>query len=253
MAGGNLVGSLVKGLDILGIVARAPDGLRLKDIADEMGLKTTTAYNLIRTLHAVGYLHKTPGGLYALGPKVTQLVDAQAGRQLLQRAEESMRDLAALLPQATLTFAEPAGNLIVVRLRISPDQPRRLQRPRSRNAAPYSSATGLLFLAFGDAEWVGDMRLEHPFHETGIRLWSDPDRLRDYLADVRKQGIAVPPFPHQEALRMAAPVFDGEGHLVAALGASVPWPPSQVPDTFTEGIRRLLVPAAEAIGGPANE
>ena len=35
MAGTNLVGSLVKALDILGVVARAPEGLRLKDIADE--------------------------------------------------------------------------------------------------------------------------------------------------------------------------------------------------------------------------
>ncbi|MBT7299625.1 MAG: helix-turn-helix domain-containing protein, partial [Victivallales bacterium] len=171
MAGGNLVGSLVKGLDILGVVARAPDGMRLKDIADEMGLKTTTAYNLVRTLHAVGYLHKTAKGLYALGPKVAELMDAQANRQLLQRAEETMRELALALPEATLTFAEAAGTLIVVRLRISPDQPRRLQRPRSRTTAPYSSATGLLFLAFGDADWTEEIRIENPFHEQGARLW----------------------------------------------------------------------------------
>jgi DNA-binding IclR family transcriptional regulator len=248
MAGGNLVGSLVKGLDILGVVARAPDGLRLKDIADEMGLKTTTAYNLVRTLHAVGYLHKTPKGHYALGPKIAQLMDAQAGRHLLQQAEETMRKLSQALPQATLTFAEAAGSLIVVRLRISPDQPRRMQRPRSRTAAPYSSATGLAFLAFGDAEWIEELRLEHPFHEHGSRLWSDPARLRDYLADVREAGIAIPPFPHQEALRMAAPVFDAEGHLLATLGASVPWPPSQAPDVFTKSIRQLVLPAAQAIG-----
>jgi DNA-binding IclR family transcriptional regulator len=249
MAGGNLVGSLVKGLDILDVVARAPDGLRLKDIADEMGLKTTTAYNLVRTLHAIGYLHKNPKGHYALGPKIAQLMDAQAGRHLLLQAEESMRELSQALPQATLTFAEAAGTLIVVRLRISPDQPRRMQRPRSRTAAPYSSATGLLFLAFGDAEWTEELRLEHPFHEHASRLWSDPARLRDYLAEVRATGVAVPPFPHQEALRMAIPVFDAEGRLLASLGVSVPWPPNQTPDTFTESIRQSALPAAQAIGG----
>lgn len=248
MAGANLVGSLVKALDILGVVARAPEGLRLKDIADEMGLKTTTAYNLVRTLHSTGYLRKTPKGLYALGPKVDELVDAQASRRLLQRAEETMRDLALALPQATLTFAEAAGTLLVVRLRISPDQPRRLQRPRGRTAAPYSSATGLLFLAFGDAEWTEEVRLEHPFHEHGSRLWDDPERLRGYLADVRACGVAIPPFANQEALRMAAPVLDADGHLVASLGASVPWSGGETADAFQERIRRQLVPAAEALG-----
>ncbi len=248
MAGGNLVGSLVKALDILGVVARAPEGLRLKDIADEMGLKTTTAYNLVRTLHSTGYLRKTPKGLYALGPKVDELVDAQASRRLLQRAEETMRSLVQALPQATLTFAEAAGTLLVVRLRISPDQPRRLQRPRGRTAAPYSSATGLLFLAFGDAEWAEEVRLEHPFHEHGSRLWDDPERLRAYLAEVRETGVAVPPFANQEALRMAAPVLDSDGHLVASLGASVPWSVGEAADAFQERIRQQLVPAAEALG-----
>jgi len=248
MAGGNLVGSLVKGLDILGVVARAPDGMRLKDIADEMGLRTTTAYNLVRTLHAVGYLHKTAKGLYALGPKVAELMDAQANRQLLQRAEESMRELALSLPEATLTFAEAAGTLIVVRLRISPDQPRRLQRPRSRTAAPYSSATGLLFLAFGAADWTEEIRLENPFHEQGARLWDEPKRLRTYLAGVRTAGVAIPPFPDQEALRIAAPVLDADGHLVAAIGVSVPWPASEAPAALTGRVRRLLLPVAEGLG-----
>ncbi|MDX9979971.1 MAG: IclR family transcriptional regulator C-terminal domain-containing protein [Lentisphaeria bacterium] len=249
MAGGNLVGSLVKALDILGVAARAPDGLRLKDIADEMGLKTTTAYNLVRTLHASGYLCKTPKGFYALGPKVDELVAAQAGRRLLQRAEEAMRDLALVLPQATLTFAEPAGNLVVVRLRISPDQPRRLQRPRGRTAAPYSSATGLLFLACGDAEWTEEVRLEYPFHEHGSRLWESPEQLRDYLAEVRAKGFATPPFANQEGLRVAAPVFDPDGHLAASLGVSIPWPEDEAREVFAERIRQHLLPVAEALPG----
>ena len=248
MAGGDLVGALVKGLDILNVVARAPDGMRLKDIADEMGLKTTTAYNLVRTLHAVGYLHKMPGGQYALGPKVGELVDAQSGRRLLRQAEEAMRDLARELPAATLTYAEAAGTLVVVRLRISPDQPRRLQRPRGRTAAPYSSATGLLFLAFGEPEWTEQVRLENPFHENGIRLWGETERLRVYLAEVRAAGVAVPPFANQEGLRLAAPIFDPDGHLVAALGASIPWPPNQSPALLAQQVQRLLAAAARTIG-----
>jgi DNA-binding IclR family transcriptional regulator len=175
-------------------------------------------------------------------------MDAQAGRHLLQKAEEAMRELSQTLPQATLTFAEAAGTLIVVRLRVSPDQPRRMQHPRGRTAAPYSSATGLAFLAFGDADWTDELRLEHPFHEHGSRLWSDPAQLRDYLASVRDTGVAIPPFPHQEALRMAIPVFDAEGHLLACLGVSIPWPPSLAPDTFAESIRKKALPTAQAIG-----
>lgn len=249
MAGGNLVGSLVKALDILGVAARAPEGLRLKDIAEEMGLKTTTAYNLVRTLHATGYLCKNPKGLYALGPKIDELVDAQSSRRLLQRAGEAMRELARELPLATLTFAEAAGTLVVVRLRISPDQPRRLQRPRGRTAAPYSSASGLLFLAFADSEWTEDVRFEHPFHEHGSRLWGEPERLRDYLAEVRAKGFAIPPFPNQETLRVAVPVFDADGHLAACLGASVPWSAAiDGPQGFGERICRQVLPVARDLG-----
>jgi DNA-binding IclR family transcriptional regulator len=184
-----------------------------------------------------------------MGAKIDELVDAQASRLLLQRAGETMRDLGQSLPQATLTYAEPAGTLVVVRLRISPDQPRRLQRPRGRTAAPYSSATGLLFLAFGDAEWTEEIRLEHPFHEHGSRLWESPERLRDYLAEVRAEGFATPPFSNQEALRVAAPVFDSDNHLVASLGVSIPWPESESPEGFAERVRRHLLPAANALAG----
>ena len=58
MANSNLVGSLVRSMDIVKLVGENPKGLRLGEIAAAMQLKAPTCYNLVRTLTAGGFLEK---------------------------------------------------------------------------------------------------------------------------------------------------------------------------------------------------
>ena len=52
MANSDLVQSLLRGLDIVELLAAHPEGMRLNDLADATGLKKPTAHNLLRTLCA---------------------------------------------------------------------------------------------------------------------------------------------------------------------------------------------------------
>ena len=55
MANSDLVQSLLRGLDLVEMLADHPEGLHLNDIAAKSGLKKPTAHNLLRTLCARGF------------------------------------------------------------------------------------------------------------------------------------------------------------------------------------------------------
>ena len=58
MANNDLVGSLTKGMDILKLVGNSEHGLKAGEIAAALNLKTSTCYNLVRTLCAGDFLER---------------------------------------------------------------------------------------------------------------------------------------------------------------------------------------------------
>lgn len=220
MKEGNLVQSLVRGLRILQRVGQSGDGLRLKDIATELGVKTPTAHSLLKTLVHEGFLERNGGQRYHLGRALQQLVQQGQDQGFQAELEQAVQSLGARLDCTTITYAVFTGAELQVRLRVSPDRPGELQRPGHQTFSAYGSASCLAFLAFaGEEERLQFMEV-HPFYEKGVTLWQSLDALERYLAGVRDQGVAVLPFqePHRRA---AAPVFSGAGELCGTLGVCV--------------------------------
>ena len=238
MANSDLVQALCRGLDILTAVGAADDGLRLGEVAGQLGLKPSTAHNLVRTLVARGYLRRDPDGRLRVGPAVGRLHEQQADRLLLHQAAAAMQDLALRFPRMTLTFAEIAGSEVAFSLRMSPDRPCVLQRPAGQTFHPYANASGLACLAFATAEQVRPVRERFGFYEFGAHLWGTPERFAAALAEMRQAGVAALPFEGQETFRFAAPVFTGDGLFVGALGSS-----NRLEDAADEARRRDLVAA----------
>ena len=220
----NFVQSLLKGLDILATVAEAEaEGLRLVDIAERLELKTPTTHNLVQTLLHRRYLVRSNGNRYRLGPAFLELARRSGSGQFMRQAEKVLADLSRQFPEATVTLAQVIGDEIHFRRRISPDRPGIMQRPIGLVFRPYANASGLVCLAFGAEDTLALLRERYPFHECAAHLWDSPRQLSRFLEEVRRKGYAVPPFPGQEGLRVAFPIMDAYGSLVATLGASVPW------------------------------
>ncbi|RPI60005.1 MAG: hypothetical protein EHM48_07950, partial [Planctomycetaceae bacterium] len=145
------VQSLARGLAILELAARHPQGLRLSDIAIALSVEPSSAHVLAATLVAGGYLQKTERPVrYFLGPAVLTLAGRYSHRGLLDHAEAVFHDLQKSYPTATLTLAQYIAPEIAVVLRSNPERPGVIERPQERFMHPYGNATSLVFQAFWD-------------------------------------------------------------------------------------------------------
>lgn len=236
MAGSDMVLSVIKALDILRLVAESPDGLRLGDVLRATGLKKTTAHNLMRTLCARGFIEKTGGNRFVLGPAPHELVALRSRNLRLQVAERQLRRLHAMLPKATLTFSELTPSAIHCRLRVSPDRPGEIQRPLDRQIMPYVTQTALCLQA--TSANASSFERHYPFEEYGVVRWRTLQAFMEHKQRVRERGYAIDLRP--DRLAIAFPVPD-----TFALGFSVENPP---PDPIHE----LSGKAAEFCCGMKN-
>lgn len=216
------VQSLLRGIDLLNVLIDAPEGMRLNDLAETMNLKVPTVHNLVRTLAQRGLVEKRNGTFYAAGPGLLEMAGRLRANSRHTKAEAEVRRLSGHRLSPVVNYTVPYGSRLAVRLRMSPDRPKIMQRPASQAHGLYGSATGLAFLAFAPHDHVMSVRQVQPFHEHGIQLWGSYERLEAFLENCRECGCAVTPFTGQELFRVAAPVRDSDGVAVAYIGASVP-------------------------------
>ncbi|MEN6401804.1 MAG: IclR family transcriptional regulator [Armatimonadia bacterium] len=244
---GVLVQSLLRGLDILRRLGAAEHGLTLRELAEGLGLKQPTVYKLVRTLVAAGFVEKSERPVrYSLGCGAFELADEYWKRKLLRRAGAVVRRLFDGLREygATVVLTEaPAGEVETV-LRMSPERPGILERPRGRVMAPYASACSLTYQAFWTEQERREYQRRHPFWEEGAYLWETPEKLEALLEDIRQKGYGVPIFKTKNVYLVAAPVYGGNQQLVAVLGASMP-EQEIAEDVWQEQVRQVVEAAAE--------
>lgn len=220
-----LVQSLLRGLEILRRLAPTDHGMTLRETAAALELKEATTYKLLQTLVAAGFVEKTPRPVhYQLSSGVLELADTYWHRSLLRRAEEVVEELfEELRPHnANVVLAEAVGGEIETVLRMSPERPGIIERPRGRLMSPYASACSLAYQAFWTERERVEYQRRHPFWEQGEYLWDTPERLEELFDEIRRLGYAVPVFRTKNIYLVAAPVFAANKQLVAVLGASLP-------------------------------
>lgn len=238
MANSNLVQSLVRGLDIFALLAESPESLSLKAIAHHMGLKNTTAHNLLRTLRERGFVAQVADSQeYTAGPRLAELAARQHNSVLLSRVQSFLTKLAKELSEATLTFSQPSGSEVRVRLRMSPDRPGQIQHPDDSILGLYSSASGLTTLAFADDETLVPLYQRHPFLEEGTAYWPSPAKLEACLDECRRSGYALHPLRDRQHYAVAVPVRNQTGSFIGILGASQR---ARMDESFTESDHRSM-------------
>ncbi|MDA3963466.1 MAG: helix-turn-helix domain-containing protein [Planctomycetota bacterium] len=244
MPGSDLVQSVLRACDLLEHLAGS-DGIRLQEFSEATGLKPPTVHNLLRTLAARGYANQDDSGRWRLGDTPRSLADRDHDRDLLVKARSVLLGIADDIPNSILNLAEVVENHVVVQMRASPDRPQAIQQPRRQVLPPYGSAGGLACLAFSDHSTATRIREAHPFEEGGSALWRDRASLDAYLQRSRAAGSITTPFPNQELIRVAAPVYGAGGQFRATLGAALP--ARTCSDDDLERLRERVCIAAEKL------
>ncbi|MEZ0295238.1 MAG: IclR family transcriptional regulator [Candidatus Methylacidiphilales bacterium] len=248
------VQSLARGLTILELVSKAPEGLSLQEVADALDVAVPTAFNLTATLIAPGWLEKTARPVrYRLGQKLRELAAAHeestgegAGptRTMCRAAMISVRER---LPGANVLMCQAVGSELLAILRIEGSRQDVIQEPRAPVRVPYSTATSLCFLAFANTQERHDFQMRNPFSLYGAGLWGTEAKLEEFLAASRRQGYAVPEL--NSPIRAAAPIYGRNNILWGCIGASLNGDKACLtddPDASPETVKLRIVEAVRA-------
>ena len=190
MANSDLVRALVRGLDLVELLAAHPEGTHLNDLAEISGLKKPTAHNLLRTLCARGFAAKDDAGRYTVGPALVAAAERARRSDRAKIAETALLELAGRFAGHVLTVATLTPTAVKCELRVSPDMPGVVQHPADRDFAPYSSVSAIVLQAANPQE---ARRLEtlYPFDEYGVGIWGTPAAFAGVRAKVLKDEFMV--------------------------------------------------------------
>lgn len=214
---GDGVQSVDRAFAILGVVATAPGGV--SDVARRTGLAVSTTARLLSTLEALGAVERfEPGPAYRLGVALHDLasaVDPASG--LVRRARPHLESLVAQIGE-TAGISVPDGPRHVLYLdQVESGQDVTLQDWTGVRLPLHVVSSGLVLLAARSAAEVRAYcagGLERFTDQTTTRV-SD---LRKRLVKIRSDGYAWTVEEFADGINsVAAPVFDAEGAVVAAL------------------------------------
>jgi DNA-binding IclR family transcriptional regulator len=219
-----LLSSVSKALSLLDVFTLEQPELSLAQIARQAGIHKSSAFRLLSTLEAQGFVERNPAGRgYRLGWKLGELAGHLLARyDLRELAAPHMERLAqasseivhlSILDGAEIVYLEKKGR----------SQPLTVSTTVGGRSPAHASAMGKVLLA-----GLADGELRRVLH--GLRLLrftpttiTDRRRLARELSAIRRQGYALDDEETFPGIRcVAAPLRDRDGRVVAALSVTAP-------------------------------
>ncbi|MFP4581366.1 MAG: IclR family transcriptional regulator [Candidatus Sumerlaeia bacterium] len=200
--------SLERGLSLLEILGKSPQGMRYTDLVEAMALPNTTVTRLLQSLETLGYIAKNDEGLYAPGKRMQGLgLEESLEDRLLRVGTEPMRELAHYSHNSAALLMWTGRDAVFLARELY-DGSLVYQNPGYVIAYIYNTPWGIFFL--NEAEWEGIFRTNKTVLEDArFAPWYKRERRR-----FEREGYCTSAFLDRR--RMAAPIY-AEGKIVAAL------------------------------------
>ncbi|WP_281271611.1 IclR family transcriptional regulator [Prauserella flavalba] len=237
-----------KVLAMLEAFTPATPDLSLSELARRAGVSLPTAHRRAAELVAWGALERGADGRYRIGLRLWEVAAlAPRGLGLRDVAMPFLEDLYEVTHENVQLAVREGLELVFV------------ERIAGRHAVPvltrvggrfalHATGVGLVLLAHAPAE-VQEQALAAPLHAYTPKTITDPDRLRELLAAVRRNGYAVSDGQVTlDALSVAAPIRGADGAVVAAVSLVVradtaePIALAPLVQAAARGISRMLAP-----------
>ena len=206
--------------DVLDLLVRNKDGLRLTEIKDALGLPVSSVHNMLQTMVSADVASVDEDLRYSVGPRAVAL--ALRTVQLL--------DIRSLARRPLQELAKTIGDDVYLGLRLgkrviyadrSPGTQRiSLDIRLGESLFLHSTATGKLFAAF-DEKLAAQAMVDRLPRLTANTI-TDPKELEREYARIRVAGFAKSAEESiQGIVGYAIPILDASGKIVAAVHASV--------------------------------
>lgn len=212
------------------------------ELAARVGCNRTVAHRLLETLAGRGAVRRDGDGRWMLGLRLAELGGA-VERDVRDAARGALEQLAAETGETALLAIPDGDEAVAVDQVVAGHAVQVRYRPGFRHPLA-RGAHGLAILAFSDPATVDRL---------AAGAEDDPDDLRDRLAAVRRNRVAL---SHDElqlgAAGVAAPVLDGvAGRVAASVGVVAPLgrlPAGSGPVDAVDAVRRAAEAASAALG-----
>jgi DNA-binding IclR family transcriptional regulator len=213
---------LSRAVRILAAFSADEKELQVSEIARRTGLHVATASRLIAELVTHGLLERGPDRQVRVGVRMWELASrASLTVSLREAAMPYLEDLHAVVGHHAQLGVRDGDDVLFLERLSARDAVVNFSRIAGRLPLHISSS-GLVLLAYGPPE-VRERILSRPLERHTAHTFTDPERLRAALADVRRQGFVVTPgHVHPDAAGVAVPVRNGLQEVVAALSVIVP-------------------------------
>lgn len=203
-------------LEVLDLVANYK-AITLSEVARELGVTTTKTHRLLSALEGRGYLSRTTGKAYQLGPKLLYLGHRAArGNPLLRAAGPVLDDLSTATGETALLAIRFGTERLIVDSRDSRYGPQAAW-PHDARLPLHSGALGICLLSYAPASLLNEVV------ETGLPAFthatvSSEAQLRDAITTVKQEGSYASKDSYvQGVYSVAAPVLGDKREAVAAV------------------------------------
>jgi DNA-binding IclR family transcriptional regulator len=223
----------------------SPD-LSLSELARRAGISLPTAHRRAAELVRWGALERGADGRYRIGLRLWEVASlAPRGLGLRDVAMPFLEDLYEVTHENVQLAVREGGELVFVERIAGRDAVPVLPRVGGRFAL-HATGVGLVLLAHAPVE-IQEQALAAPLQAYTLKTITEPDRLREALAAVRRNGYAVSDGQVTlDALSVAAPIRGRGDEVVAAVSlvvrANAAQPVTLAPlvQTAARGISRTL-------------
>ena len=218
------VKSAARVLDIVEILASAPDGLSFTEIGRRLGLPKSSLHGLLTTLTARGYVgYDAERHVYGLGIRVWEHGQAYLRhRDLLGEARRVMEAIVREINE-TVQLAVLDGLENVYLHKVDCSHPVRLQSDVGKRLEAHATGLGKVLLAYLPPDDLEARLLDQSLKRFTPHTPTNPDALLRELEIVRRQGFGVDDQEYTPGLRcVAVPIREPGGRVATAMSASIP-------------------------------
>jgi DNA-binding IclR family transcriptional regulator len=209
---------------LLDVLAESSEPMSLKQLAERTGLHPSTAHRILASLSGRRIVERQAAGHYRLGIRLLELGNLVKTRiNLREVALPFMQRLHEKIGESVNLGIRDGDHIVYIERTSGGRSAVRVVHIVGSRAPLHTTATGKLFLAEEPRAEV-----ERYIARTGLapmtpRSITDPARLHEELARVRREGIAYDLDEQEVGVRcIAAGIRDEDGALVAGLSLSTP-------------------------------
>lgn len=221
---GGSVQSLVRAFTLLDEVVRREGGVGLAELAKHVGLHSSTAFHLMRTMVDLGFLRQSPETkryhaghrLFAAAASALTEIElvATAGpflEELAREAGESAYLATRSGDEIMIVAVVPGGGAIHLRGRAGSLRP------------PHATALGKVMLAGLPEQHLHTLLSRLPLERLTENTTTDKEKLLQEIETIKQSGIAFDDGEFDVEVRcVAVPVYNFLGQVAAAIGISGP-------------------------------